>query len=391
VRRAATTLLEAYTRSVLDGEDRLTELFATLLQHDRHTAFNVAAAAGLDVEAVTGLTVEVSTQESFVFGRLDLEVMLRAPDGTIWGRLWFENKLWARFQPQQLERYGDALRKRPGRGRLCVLAPTSYEVRVPTAEERARFGGWTAMTWPQIAEIVAADGIEALARRPLDKRTAIEQLRWELVQDLRRRGLALMDPVGHLDIITVGREARTREVLTELWNRAVQAVVDPGQYRGTDEWDGGGFSWSQTFATVGKTAAGADLSDDWLGAHDGWLELLLSSEDFWAEDRTGEPAFGIGAVFEHKKGKTIRDELADPARAEWRAQLREAGFSVLATSSDSYVRVYRTRYLADLLTAGASLDQQARALAAWVTSGLNDLLGYPPRPAWTSSVRANSI
>lgn len=68
-----------------------------------------------------------------------LEVRLRAADGTIWGRIWLENKVWARFQPRQLERYGEALASRPGRGQLCVLAPAAYRVPQATADERARF------------------------------------------------------------------------------------------------------------------------------------------------------------------------------------------------------------------------------------------------------------
>ena len=382
-------MLEAYTRSVLDGEDRLTELLATLLQHDRDTALNLAAAVGIDFDGPQDLTVEVSTQEAFPFGRLDLEVRLRVTDGTICGRIWFENKIWARFQPRQLERYAEALVRRPGRGRLCVLAPAGYGIPPPTLEERARFGGWLTLTWSQIAEIVAAGRLGALRYTPLANRTAIDHLRIELLEDLRRRGLALMDPLGHLDVITVGREARARAVLDDLWNRTVQGVLDPGRYRDDGDWEGEPFNWSQSFAAAGDANGFSDRAKRWLVAHDGRLELLLSPEDFWAEDRTGEPAFGAGAVFEHRKGRTIRDELGDPARAQWRTQLRQAGFSVLINGPDSYIRVYRTRHLAELLNAGASLDQQARSLAAWVTTALDALLAMPPSPPWGTSPAAD--
>lgn len=385
MRRAATTMLEAYTRSVLDGEDRLTELLATLLEHDRDTALRLVAAAGIDTSGLGDLAIEVSTQESFAFGRLDLEVLLRGADGMTRARVWFENKIRARFQPRQLERYSEALASRPGRGQLCVLAPTAYAVRRPTTEERTRFGGWSTLTWSRVADVIAHGRLGALRRKPLSDRTAIEQLRLELIEDLRRKGLALMDPLGHLDVITVGREARTRAVVEDLWNRAVQGVTDPGRYKDDGDWDGGAFNWSQSFAVADYANGAGDRAERWLAAHEGWLELLLSPEDFWAEDRTGEPAFGVGAVFEHKKGRTIRDELADPGRAEWRAQLREAGFSVLITGPDSYARVYRTRYLAELLSTGASLDQQARALATWVTTALDELLALPPSPAWGTS------
>ena len=378
-------MLEAYARSVLDGEDRLTELLATVLQHDQEAALRLAEAAGADASDLDDVTVEVSTQESFVFGRLDLEVLLRAADGTIATRVWFENKIWARFQPRQLERYGEALAERPGRGQLCVLAPAAYEIRQPTAEERARWGGWSTLTWARVAEVLADAQFGALRRKPLADRTAVEQLRLELIEDLRRKGLALMDPVGHLDVITVGREAHTREVLEDLWNRAVQAVLDPGRYSDNGAWDGGSFTWSQSFEVAGGADGLHGFADRWLTTHEGWLDLLLSPDDFWSDDRAGEPAFGAGIIFEHKKGRTVRDDIGDPARAQWRADLREAGFSVLITGSDSYVRVYRTYYLAELLSAGASLDQQARAMATWVTRALDELLALPPSPPWGTS------
>ena len=45
-----------------------------------------------------------------------------------------------------------------------------------------------------------------------------------------------------------------------------------------------------------------DRAERWLVAHDGRLELLLSPEDFWAEDRAGEPAFGAGARLRAQEG-----------------------------------------------------------------------------------------
>jgi hypothetical protein len=121
-----------------------------------------------------------------------------------------------------------------------------------------------------------------------------------------------MDPVGHLDVITVGREAHTREVLEDLWARAVHAVLDPGRCSDNGDWDGGSFSWSQGFGVANDASGIRGLADRWLTRHSGWLDLLLSPDDFWSDDRTGEPAFGAGVLFEHKKGRTIRTSSPIP-------------------------------------------------------------------------------
>jgi hypothetical protein len=71
------------------------ELLATLLQHDRTAALRLATAAGIEGFERDDVTIEVTTQEAFAFGRLDLEVLLRAVDGTIAARIWFESKIWA--------------------------------------------------------------------------------------------------------------------------------------------------------------------------------------------------------------------------------------------------------------------------------------------------------
>jgi hypothetical protein len=377
MRAAAPSLLSGYHRSVLDGEDRLTELLATVLQHDAEAAVAVVEAVGLTVRDEAELSFEASTQLSFSFGRLDLEVIVAMPNGGVHGRVWFENKIGAGFQPDQLPRYGRALASRSGESVLVVIAPSDYAVETPSAKQIAEFGGWTWITWARLADLIAPQPFNEVVRKKLADRTALEEMRLEFVNYLRERRLAVMDPLQHLDIIAVSREARAHEVIDDLFERTVQSVHNGGRYISAWPWSDPGFNRGQAFE-----AAGADA---WFGPHEGWFELQLQPDDYWAADRTGEPAFAAGITFQHKKGRTIREEITAKERAAWRAELSASGFSINARADDQYVRIYATKYLAELLTAGATLDQQARALATWVVESFDALLQRPPSPAWAQA------
>jgi hypothetical protein len=70
------------------------------------------------------------------------------------------------------------------------LTPAAYEVPEPTDDDRARFGGWTTLSWSRVADVISDARFGALRLKRLEDRTAVEQMRLEHVQDLRRRGLA---------------------------------------------------------------------------------------------------------------------------------------------------------------------------------------------------------
>lgn len=101
--RAADLLLSAADRRVLVGEDRLTEILATVLQHDRRLAAWFCEQAG--VEIPSDGSHEVSTQvwldES---SRPDMQIAVRHRDGTI-RRVLSEHKTGTGFSVRQERSY----------------------------------------------------------------------------------------------------------------------------------------------------------------------------------------------------------------------------------------------------------------------------------------------
>jgi hypothetical protein len=237
------------------------------------------------------------------------------------------------------------------------------------------FGGWTAMSWDDVARIAVPHGLTAVRDTLIHERSLLTHLRLEFVDYLRRRRLVSMEPLRHLDIIAVAREQQARRTLNDLWDRTIQVITETWVFAKHWEWDGGGYEWHR----------GSHTRQPRRGAHHTrGISSFMNPDDSWVEDRTGEPAFAAGIAFEQKKGRTIRHQMTAPERAPWRADLREAGFSIDAAPARQHVRVYRTMYLAELIAAGATVDQQARTLGDWVLAAFEALLSTPPRPAWAS-------
>jgi hypothetical protein len=90
------------------------------------------------------------------------------------------------------------------------------------------------------------------------------------------------------------------------------------------------------------------------------VELLCSDTDEWTADRIDQPALGAGATLPKQRFEDLRRV----ERRAWHQQLAERRFH-LALASD-HTRVFRTVYLAEITTKGATLDAQARALADWL-------------------------
>jgi hypothetical protein len=86
----------------------------------------------------------------------------------------------------------------------------------------------------------------------------------------------------------------------------------------------------------------------------------------WAGQIDPEPAFGVGVVV----------GLAP----DWPRGLEEGGLFAIAATNSGFTlgttwrgrvgRVYRTKYLRDLIVAHNTLDEQAEAVAAWVIDTL---------------------
>ena len=93
---------------------------------------------------------------------------------------------------------------------------------------------------------------------------------------------------------------------------------------------------------------------------------MVSADDRWWSASKDEPAFAAGY--------TLHELLYEPfaANEEWLGRLREAGVDF-----DVYFglpRVYCTKPMAELLNEGATLGDQARALAKWASDSF-ELVG----------------
>jgi hypothetical protein len=108
------------------------------------------------------------------------------------------------------------------------------------------------------------------------------------------------------------------------------------------------------------------------------VEVVISESDDWTEDRIEQPAIGAGAAF---PDRTIADLLS---HSDWRARLGAQGYVVGVL--EDLPRVYRTRYLGELPSKGATLDAQARWLARWAEDAILGLAALAPPPDWPLSV-----
>lgn len=87
----------------------------------------------------------------------------------------------------------------------------------------------------------------------------------------------------------------------------------------------------------------------------------------------GEPAFGAGFTLPVK----YYDLFRDSSNREWRQGIEGEGFSVAADVDGYYARVYRTKYVAELISAG-DMDAQATVLARWMDDSVDALEKHDP-------------
>jgi hypothetical protein len=171
--------------------------------------------------------------------------------------------------------------------------------------------------------------------------------------------------------------AETRDAIVELCEIAAHRIRNTARYGSLEAYGGDPFAF-------GYTATG-EATRAWGGAHDTGLEFFIDATDYWTVDRMGQPAFGAGTTLPHKRGGIGRDEVMDPARTAWRNKLANAGFHIYLPPTDNSVDIYRTKYIAELLPAGATLDQQAFVLADWVMASFEALLAMSPEPAFSAA------
>ncbi len=191
----------------------------------------------------------------------------------------------------------------------------------------------------------------------------------ELMTYLQEEHGVVLNPLGHEHIAAFAYMSETSEILDELVERA--ATLAQLDVDGDVEWADDAKSLWRSF----------DAAGTWAEALHGAPDLEAASTDFWTSTRIGEPAFGVGY--------TLPGELADAVlsseTASWRNAIVAHGFSVRASEDGDWLYVRRTKYLAELIPAGVTIDLQAQQLGHWVDESLS-LLGNhnpsvaPPQP-----------
>ncbi len=359
--RSAQSILEAaerYGPSDVDPlENRLTELLATALRYDAEFVRWFCGHAGVSANQLDHtFRSDTRTQVLIEDGRMvDLEICLVDQQGSPVARVWSENKIHAPFQPEQLENYDEALKRRApvGEGRLVVTLP---------ARRQQEVKGWQSLTWEDLGAELAGrlEGPKAKSRPTsplLEGGSALELLRYEMVSLLAHHDLTNLMPLEEADVVAIKRAGHARQRLQHLFDRAERIV-------GLPLGAGGGSGWNRWrhFETA-----------EWARSRGGWIELKVSRTDGWACDQRDEPALGVGASF----WRVLPPDLTNGDLLEWHRVLRKHEFSV-RTENPPCVRYFRTKYLADLVSPDWTLDAQGQAVGDWARESINLLTQLDP-------------
>lgn len=371
--RAADLLLSAADRRVLVGEDRLTEILATVLQHDRRLAAWFCEQAG--VETPSDGSHEVSTQvwldES---SRPDMQIAVRHRDGTI-RRVLSEHKTGTGFSVRQERSYTSMHERWIGLVRRSERVPEGY----------------TKVSWSDVArqadriaseELVDGKRAGARWRRRALKPEVPSRLRvlHELLSYIERSDVDVTahSRIEHLDTLAYGGSRRARATVEALFHSVCAQL--PGRLRGAHEpehREGLGDSWVLRLD---------DNIDSWAENYGvtWWCDLLVAPVDDWREDGYGEPAFGAGLCFGREPRKPIQwPRVLDP-ESDWPRELRAKGISVGETDGGWVGRCFRTLYLSEVMSRGSDLDEQAKSVADWATEAVDEIRSLTP-PATTES------
>jgi hypothetical protein len=354
-------------------EHRLTDLLALVLEAHGGFANKLLAAAGLPEAAQVRTRIEVLTQR----GRpVDLELLAYDEHGAVVARLWSENKAGARYQPEQLPDYAEDLPPQPSSRQLITIVDTLSEV--PVDERSPEAPRWRCFTWRDVAVMAWEAGREATdpadrptwqqaARRP--QALASQRMLLELMTYLQEEHGVVLNPLGHEHIAAFAYLSETSGILEELVERA--ATLARLDIDGDVKWADDAESLWRSF----------DAAGTWAEALHGAPDLEAASTDFWTSARIGEPAFGVGYTLPGE----LADAMLSSATAGWRDAIAAQGFSVRAPDDRDWLYVRRTKYLAELIPAGVTLDLQAQELARWVDETLRLLANHnpgvdPPQP-----------
>ncbi len=366
--RSREELLDA-GQSYLEGsENRLTEVLATVLAAHDDLAREFFALAGLTTADAERF--EVYTQVPVAEGaRPDMVVWAFIGDAVV-ALLWCEHKVGpGAFRDLQLEDYRDALgNQRCKRNRLVGIVSD-----VTAGHEGP---DWTMLTWQSLAEAAnnlgrrwgtAVDAkdwrTEALA--PLAP--ARERLLHELLWYLEESENVVVDALVAENVESFRGARKTALAIVTLLGRTAEHASPfkaDGEANGT-EW--GDQYWVQ-FQTPDDSWLQRLRAEQWYA----WPELTLADSAGWSAAHDGDPAFGAGYTLDKRLYETLASDEA------WVRRLEAKELSI--GEFDGYTRVFRTKPLADLVSAYDTLDMQARTLAAWTRESLQLAADADPGP-----------
>ncbi len=375
MRPATPSILSAVERTSV-GEDRLTEALACVAHVNQRFAADLIRLAGGDPQH--GERYVAGTQRlTPTHRRVDLEVATyRGLART--GLLWVEVKAGAAYQPDQLPDYaGHVVAPGVGElaGRLLTIIPPGTKP-VVDSEPVPR---WVTRTWSEVALVADRLGRE-WGRRSGHRRwrdaamqpSAPSQWRYvaELIIRLEELEYARVEPLTAEDVVAAQRVVSLPKTLEDLV-AAASRRLDGVERREFRPKKGGCY---RTFAP---------LAPRWFNDKErygnAYPELQYWFEEDWTPDQRGLPAFFAGLTF-NELAESTRYALLDEA---WQAQLPD---EVAVGGKGRLLRVGRTKYLSELIVAGASFDEQLEVLVMWANSAFADVMGLHVLPSrWTAS------
>lgn len=185
---------------------------------------------------------------------------------------------------------------------------------------------------------------------------AAQLLLAELIGALERRGLAYVDPFSINDVLALANYGEAREALWTLFDRAPQHFRLLAGTSNRSRRSGDPTGWWHVL----------EGSTSWARRLGGWPEYFVRDDDWWRGDQHAmdTPCVVAGYTFEAPAASAL---LAADTQA-WRDRL--AGQQIDIFADGQHVRCVRPLYLSQLVTAGVTLDDQAKALAAWIEQSI---------------------
>ena len=378
-------LIEALYSYGGDREDRLTEVFKTVLEVNHELSRAVTRRLGLRSEPKR---YSVETQFGPPGQRRLVDMVLRGVDaaGDTVATVFMEHKYnptsrleayW--FDEDQATRQRRALNDQPGERLLGAIASKSDLDRLdgppearPPFDPRPFYDA--VISWSDVRAMA-----EKLGRSPAGDEAAphgdtsvADRLVLEFLAYLELEGDA-MGALGNDDVFALGRVGLAQDRVDRLIYRATEMLAgaigptegdqefafEPAEENGVDE---------------GCYYSAPAREGTWLyGLREAEIYVMEASDESDEDDATTTPTVWAGVTW-----YTGLEGKSRIAGSKWEARVHEASFEV---DWDKYtVSVSALRPLSEIADAGGTIAQQAKTLADWANSTVRAILNLPPPP-----------